>query len=49
MSSGTPSNPSVVSFVKYIRPDLDLEEIEDFVNERQGQGDVCEEALNIGK
>jgi len=49
MSSGTPSNPSVVSFVKYIRPDLDLEEIEHFVNERQGQGDVYEEALNIGK
>jgi len=49
MSSGSPSNPSVVSFVKYIRPDLDLEEIEHFVNERQGQGDVYEEALNIGK
>jgi len=49
MSSGTPSNPSVVSFVKYIRPDLDLEEIEHFVSELQGQGDVYEEALNIGK
>jgi len=49
MSSGSPINPSVVSFVKYIRPDLDLEEIEHFVNERQGQGDVYEEALNIGK
>jgi len=49
MSLGTKSNPSVVSFVKYIRPDLDLEEIEFFVNDRQGQGDVYEEALNIGK